>query len=220
MTIGSGEGGGLSVRVEGDRFLIGSGPECQLLVGDPKAAPLRAYFEVGEGGRVVLHDLGSGTGTLVDGERLEGSRTIEGGEEIRIGDTVLVPSVADPAEEARDRAEHAHEEPEKAPAVRVRTEDGQTVEVLAASEGDDEGTHASVRVATDGEAVEVVPGVAAASARPLVSGLVSEINGARVGSTFAGYCDAVRTIGSGQTAVLTIQTRPNHAPKQLQVKFL
>src|SRR4051794_23589819 len=100
VTIGSGEGQGLSVRVEGERFLVGTGTECQLMVGDPKAAPLHAYFEVGEGGRVALHDLGSETGTYVNGERVEGSRVIEGGEEIRIGDTLLVPSVADPAEEA------------------------------------------------------------------------------------------------------------------------
>jgi S1-C subfamily serine protease len=100
VTIGSGEGQGLSVRVEGERFLVGTGAECQLMVGDPRAAPLHAYFEVGEGGHVALHDLGSETGTYVNGERVEGSRVIEGGEEIRIGDTLLVPSVADPAEEA------------------------------------------------------------------------------------------------------------------------
>src|SRR3954454_14595093 len=100
VTIGSGDGQGLSVKVEGERFLVGTGTECQLMVGDPKAAPLHAYFEVGEGGRVALRDLGSETGTYVDGERVEGSRIIEGGEEIRIGDTVLVPSVADRAEEA------------------------------------------------------------------------------------------------------------------------
>jgi S1-C subfamily serine protease len=68
--------------------------------------------------------------------------------------------------------------------------------------------------------VAVPMGGAGSSGRPAVSGLVSQINGARVGSTFAGYCDAVRTIGSGQTAVLTIQTRANHAPEQVQVKFL
>src|SRR3954462_3124522 len=100
LTIGSGDGQGLSVKVEGERFLVGTGTECQLMVGDPKAAPLHAYFEVGEGGRVALHDLGSETGTSVNGERVEGSRVIEGGEEIRIGDTLLVPSVADRAEEA------------------------------------------------------------------------------------------------------------------------
>jgi S1-C subfamily serine protease len=107
LTIGSGDGQGLSVKVEGERFLVGTGTECQLMVGDPKAAPLHAYFEVGEGGRVALHDLGSETGTYVDGERVEGSRVIEGGEEIRIGDTMLVPSVAEPAEEAEAVAHQA-----------------------------------------------------------------------------------------------------------------
>jgi S1-C subfamily serine protease len=53
-----------------------------------------------------------------------------------------------------------------------------------------------------------------------VAGLVTQINGARVGATFGGYCDAVRTIGSGQTAVLTIVSRPGAAPRQVQVKFL
>jgi pSer/pThr/pTyr-binding forkhead associated (FHA) protein len=100
VTIGTGEGQGLSVHVEGERFLVGTGPECQLILGDPKAAPLHAYFEVGEGGRVALHDLGSEQGTFVNGERIDGSRVIEGGEEIRIGDTLLTPSLADPAEEA------------------------------------------------------------------------------------------------------------------------
>src|SRR4051812_26290991 len=121
VTIGSGEGEGLSVRVEGERFLVGSGPECQLMVGDPKAAPLHAYFEVGEGGRVALHDLGSEQGTYVDGERVEGSRIIDGGEEIRIGDTLLTPSLSDPAEEA----------------VQVRVPpaaEGQTLEVVPAGE--------------------------------------------------------------------------------------
>jgi S1-C subfamily serine protease len=68
------------------------------------------------------------------------------------------------------------------------------------------------------------PGVIAVpmggSSASAVSGLVSKINGAPVGTTFAGYCDAVRAIGSGQTAVLTIQTAPRRPPKQLQVKFL
>src|SRR3954466_14195803 len=96
VTIGSGEGKGLSIKVEGERFLVGTGAECQLKLADPKAAPLHAYFEVGQGGRVALHDLGAET--YVDGVRLEGSRVIEGGEEIRIGDTLLVPSLDDPAE--------------------------------------------------------------------------------------------------------------------------
>jgi S1-C subfamily serine protease len=151
VVIGSGEGKGLSVRVEGERFLVGSGSECQLMIGDDSAAPLHAYFEVGEGGRVVLHDLGSEQGTFVDGERVDGSRLIEGGEEIRIGETLLTTNVDDPAEEKPASDPHG----EIAPAVRVTTEDGQTVEVLA-GDGDEE-HHPAVRVATEGEAVEVVP---------------------------------------------------------------
>jgi S1-C subfamily serine protease len=158
VTIGSGEGRGLSVRVEGERFLIGTGPECQLMVGDPQASPLHASFEVGESGRVTLHDLGSENGTFVNGERLDGSRAIEGGEEIRIGDTVLMPTVADPAEEARQREEAVGDDPDPAPAVRVRTGDGQTIEVAATDDADDGGDHhAGVRVSTEGEAMEVVP---------------------------------------------------------------
>jgi len=134
VTIGSGEGKGLSVRVEGERFLIGTGPECQLMVADSKVAPLHAYFEVGEGGHVALHDLGSASGTFVNGERLDGSRTVEGGEEIRIGDTVLVPSVADPAEEVLAQALHDHGDLDEAPAVRVTTDAGETVEVIGVGE--------------------------------------------------------------------------------------
>src|ERR671933_328801 len=71
VTIGSGEGTGLSVRVEGGRFVIGSGEECQLMVRGEGIEPLHAYFEVHDDGRVELHDLGSLIGTYVDGERVE-----------------------------------------------------------------------------------------------------------------------------------------------------
>jgi S1-C subfamily serine protease len=127
VTIGSGEGKGLSVRVEGQRFLVGTGTECQLMVGDPKVAPLHAYFEIGEGGRVTLNDLGSEQGTFVDGERVDGSRVIEGGEEIRLGDTLLVPSLEDPADVEL-------EESEEPPAVVMTTEEGQRIEVVPAGE--------------------------------------------------------------------------------------
>src|SRR5436190_7488454 len=117
VTVGSGEGKGLSVRVEGERFLIGSGDECQLMVGDPKVDPLHAYFQVHEDGHVELHDLGSSSGTFVDGRRLTGSRRIEGGEEIRLGDTVVLATLEDP-------------EP---PAVQVAAE-ADAVEVMPAAE--------------------------------------------------------------------------------------
>ncbi|MFL5886072.1 MAG: trypsin-like peptidase domain-containing protein [Thermoleophilaceae bacterium] len=117
VTIASGEGKGLSVHVEGERFVIGSGEECQLMVGDPKVDPLHAYFQVHDDGRIELHDLGSESGTFVDGERIDGSRWIEGGEKVRLGDTELLPS---------------HERPEEPP-VQVATE-ADAVEVMPASE--------------------------------------------------------------------------------------
>src|ERR687885_2165193 len=104
VTIGSGEASGVSVHVEGERFLVGSGEECQLMVGDPKVAPLHAYFEVESDGRVLLHDLGSDSGTFVDGKRIDGPVRIEGGETIAIGDTELLPSLQSPEEEAAERA--------------------------------------------------------------------------------------------------------------------
>ncbi|MDQ3936653.1 MAG: trypsin-like peptidase domain-containing protein [Actinomycetota bacterium] len=155
VTIGSGEGEGLSLRVEGERFLVGSGQECQLMVKGEGVQPLHAYFQVREDGVVELHELQGET--QVNGKRLAGSVQIHGGEEIRIGDTVLRPSVEDPAAEARALAEAEGDKPaEPAPVVRVETE-GQTVEVVP---GDDDGEGddpATVRVTTEGEAVEVVP---------------------------------------------------------------
>jgi S1-C subfamily serine protease len=154
VTIGSGEGRGVSVRVEGERFLVGSGDECQLMVGDPKVAPLHAYFEVTEDGRVLLHDLGSDEGTYVNGRKIDAPAHIEGGEAIRVGDTELVPAVRSPEEEAAERAASgADGESDDAP-VRVRTDDGDLIEVVPEHDGD-EGPH--VRVRSEGEAVEIVP---------------------------------------------------------------
>jgi putative serine protease PepD len=156
VTIGSGEGEGLSVRVEGERFLLGSGDECQLMVRGGDVRPLHAYFQVREDGVVELHPLEGET--FVNGYRLTGPAHITGGEEIRIGDSVLRPTVDDPAEEARALAGAEGDGPaEPAPVVRVETE-GQTVEVVPAADGEDgpDGP-ATVRVTTEGEAVEVVP---------------------------------------------------------------
>ena len=157
VTIGSGEGEGLSVRVEGERFLVGSGEECQLMVRGPGVAPLHAYFLVRDDGVVELHALEGDT--YVNGHKLEGPAHITGGEEIKVGDTVLRPSVDDPAEEARALHDDDEGPAEPAPVVRVETE-GQTVEVVPGEDSDGGGRPddpSTVRVTTEGEAVEVVP---------------------------------------------------------------
>ena len=155
VTIGSGEGEGLSVRVEGERFLVGSGEESQLMVRGAGVEPLHAYFQVRDDGVVELHPLEGDT--FVDGHRIEDAVHIRGGEEIRVGDTVLRPTVDDPEEEARALHEAEGEGPaEPAPVVRVETE-GQTVEVVPGADGDGADDASTVRVTTEGEAVEVVP---------------------------------------------------------------
>jgi S1-C subfamily serine protease len=154
VTIGSGPGEGVSVHVEGERFLVGGGDECQLrLGGDGRVAALHAYFQVEPDGRVLLHDLGSDAGTLLDGRRIDAAARIEGGEEIRIGDTILRPTVESPEEEARARAAALLHESHDSP-VRVRTEDGDLIEVVP-EHGDDEGPH--LRVKSEEQVVEVVP---------------------------------------------------------------
>src|SRR3954447_11083609 len=100
VTIGSGEGKGLSVRVDGHRFVIGSGQESQLVLDDPRVEPLHAYIEAHDDGRVQLHDLGSDSGTFVDGRRVDGSVVLDGVEQIRVGDTVLLATVEEPARDA------------------------------------------------------------------------------------------------------------------------
>src|SRR3954469_19351864 len=156
VTIGSGEGEGVSVHVEGRRFLVGTGEECQLrLGGDERVATLHAYFEVEPDGRVLLHDLGSDVGTVVDGQRIDAPKVIEGGERIRIGDTELTPTVESPEEEARARAAALlHEDSRDAP-VRVKTEAGGTIEGVP-EHADGEGGP-PLRVRREGAAVEVAP---------------------------------------------------------------
>ena len=119
VTVASGEGKGLSVKADGHRFVMGSGEESQLVVDDPKVDPLHAYIQVHGDGHVELHDLGSASGTFVDGKRINGSATLHGVEEIRVGDTVLLATVEEPPRDS---------EPVHA------TADGEAVEVMPAKE--------------------------------------------------------------------------------------
>src|SRR3954452_5359511 len=156
VTIGSGEGKGVSIHVEGERFLVGQGEECQLrLGGDGQVATLHAYFEVEPDGRVLLHDLGSDAGTVVDGHTIDAPKVIEGGERIRIGHTELTPTVESPEEEARERAAALLHEGSRDAPVRVRTEAGDTIEVVPEHGDGEEGPH--LRVRSEGAAVEVAP---------------------------------------------------------------
>ena len=98
LTITSGEGKGLAVRVEGERVLVGSGPENRIIVHDDAVDPIHALFEITDDGDVEVQDLRTKTGTLVNGERIGGTTALKDGDEIRIGATVLTATLKDPAD--------------------------------------------------------------------------------------------------------------------------
>jgi pSer/pThr/pTyr-binding forkhead associated (FHA) protein len=70
-----------------DRTIIGRLAESDVVVADPGVS--RRHAEVRkEDGRFVISDLGSTNGTLVNGASI-GERTLEEGDRISIGRTVL-----------------------------------------------------------------------------------------------------------------------------------
>jgi S1-C subfamily serine protease len=58
--------------------------------------------------------------------------------------------------------------------------------------------------------------MSARSGKPFV---LSKVNGTSLRGTFGGYCDAVRAIESGDTAVLTVAPKPGASTRQLKVTF-
>jgi S1-C subfamily serine protease len=100
LEITSGADAGRTANVSGDQFTLGREGTVNLVLRDAKASRKHASLRALPDGRVELTDLGSRNGTFVNGQQVTGSVVLTGGEEIRIGDTVLraVPEpVAAPA---------------------------------------------------------------------------------------------------------------------------
>jgi S1-C subfamily serine protease len=96
LTVRTGEDRGTSVCVNGSPVVIGRDDGCDLVVRDGRASRRHASLTAQPDGRVELRDLGSGNGTFLDGERIE-TAVLAGGEQIQIGETVLLSSREDPA---------------------------------------------------------------------------------------------------------------------------
>jgi hypothetical protein len=81
-------GGDRSVVVDGGALTIGRAPDNGLVLGDPAASRHHARLNVRQG-MLVLVDLGSRNGTLVNGQAV--TEVVLGvGDQIRIGDTRLL----------------------------------------------------------------------------------------------------------------------------------
>jgi pSer/pThr/pTyr-binding forkhead associated (FHA) protein len=71
-------------------WLIGSGAECDVVVGSPLASRRHCQLTRGPGG-LILEDLGSAHGTYVDGRRITVATHITPSQEITIGQTMPMP---------------------------------------------------------------------------------------------------------------------------------
>jgi pSer/pThr/pTyr-binding forkhead associated (FHA) protein len=72
-----------------DRVVVGRGTEADLRINDPGVSRRHAELRLEGNGALVVEDLGSTNGTLVDGERVE-HRRLEDGATVRVGHTDLV----------------------------------------------------------------------------------------------------------------------------------
>jgi small-conductance mechanosensitive channel len=79
---------GTSIRIGSQPITVGRAMACNLNISDPKASKMHFRVERGASGFVVL-DLGSSTGTLVNGRPVQ-RHLLQTFERIRAGDTVLV----------------------------------------------------------------------------------------------------------------------------------
>jgi FHA domain len=77
------------VEIRSERLTIGRVADNDLQLAGEKVSRHHAVIEIGDGGAVVLRDLGSRNGVFVDGQRLSGPRVLSGGEQLRIGDQQL-----------------------------------------------------------------------------------------------------------------------------------
>ena len=95
LTIRSGRSGDKTVEITGP-VMIGRSEVCQVILDDPAAGRRHAHIRPGPDGTLVLQDLGSGSGTYVDGQPADGEVLLRGDETLRIGDTLILLSRAKP----------------------------------------------------------------------------------------------------------------------------
>jgi S1-C subfamily serine protease len=78
-----------TVRVGGERVVIGRDLTCDVVLEDEKVSRRHASLRLLSDGRVFVEDLGSTNGTLVNGWRIGGPVILGPGDRVRLGDTLL-----------------------------------------------------------------------------------------------------------------------------------
>ncbi len=92
-----------------NRILIGRTVSCDIPLEEAAAGKEHARLEVSEEGAIRLVDLGTSTGTLLNGNRFSDAILVSDGDELRVGDTSLLVKVKHLAEGLKGRAAGASE---------------------------------------------------------------------------------------------------------------
>ena len=90
LTIRSGARMGELVEITGERFVVGREADCDLVLAEEKISRRHAALERLPDGRYQVLDLGSTNGTFVNDRRISEPVKLQGGEELRFGDTVAL----------------------------------------------------------------------------------------------------------------------------------
>lgn len=78
---------GLDFRVNG-AVVVGRSAQADVLLDDPYASEFHMRFTP-DGDRLILHDLGSTNGTYVNGRRVGTTVTLNRGDAVQVGKTVM-----------------------------------------------------------------------------------------------------------------------------------
>ena len=97
LTYRGGDFAGRNVEVTGSSFVIGRDESCDLTLDDERASRQHARITVQADGTTTIEDLGSSNGTTVNGQRITAPTTLDGGETIQIGSTILATSDQEPS---------------------------------------------------------------------------------------------------------------------------
>jgi type III secretion system (T3SS) inner membrane Yop/YscD-like protein len=159
----TGKASGKTVRITGEQFVVGRRRGCDLVLRDETLRDRHAVFHADGAGRYALEDLGSESGTFVDGIRIRGTVELRGDEPLCFGETfaTLTPGTYVPKRRRRTLVVAVA-------AASVLAAAGVTAGVLAPHTGAGPGlaTIAAPRVAPSAELPPVEPPPAPAPAQP------------------------------------------------------
>ncbi len=96
LLVTEGKERGTRLSVASDLLIGRMAPKQEGRLGeDPELSRRHAYISRGTDGQLTIDDLGSANGTFVNGERIDAPRTLDPGDVVKVGQTVL--EVSDPS---------------------------------------------------------------------------------------------------------------------------